>query len=251
MSGPRFNGDVAIVTGGAEGIGAAIARRLAADGASVLIADVQDAKGEALAAEIGGAYARCDVGEESDWARTFAKARDLGPIRILVNNAGINPGVMPFESLSLNDWRRVMRVNLDGVFLGCREATRAMRDEGGCIVNIASAQSLKPNPDYPAYAASKAGVASLTRTLALYFGAQGLPIRCNAVLPGSVDTPLTDRLRADTGDETAARARSAARHPIGFVGVPDDIAAATSFLASNEARFITGALMPVDGGLSI
>lgn len=238
----------AIVTGAAEGIGLAIAERLAACGAQVLLADVQDAKGEAAAARLGGRYRRCDVSSEADWAAVFEAA---DPVDILVNNAGVNPGAQDLATLSLEDWRRIHAINLDGVFLGCRFALNAMAERGGAIINISSAGAIRPNRAYPAYASSKAAVCTLTKSVALYCGERGLPIRCNAVLPGSVETPLVDRLRASGGDPDQARAQAAAKHPIGFVGAPQDIAAMTAFLASDEARFITGAQIAVDGGLSI
>jgi 3(or 17)beta-hydroxysteroid dehydrogenase len=139
---------------------------------------------------------------------------------------------MRFDALSLDSWRRTLAVNLDGVFLGCRWAVRAMAGRGGSVVNIGSAAGRKPVPDMAAYSASKAAVEMLTRTVALHCGRERLGIRCNAVLPGSVETPMVSRLRETAADPAAARARVAALHPIGFVGAPDDIAGAVAWLTS-------------------
>lgn len=237
-----------MVTGGAEGIGAAIAQRLHREGAEIVVADVQRDKGEALARELGGAFALLDVAQEEGWDRLLdAHAR----LDILVNNAGVNKGPAPFESLSYAHWRETLAVNLDGAFLGCRAGVRAMASRGGNIVNIGSGAGVRAVGEMAAYTASKAGVHALTRAAAAYCGRRGYKIRCNAVLPGSVETPMVSRLRGQTGDAAAARARIVERHPIGFVGEGDDIAAMVAFLVSDEARFITGALMCVDGGLTI
>jgi NAD(P)-dependent dehydrogenase (short-subunit alcohol dehydrogenase family) len=244
---------LAVVTGAAEGIGLGIARRLAADGYRVVLADrqLERAQAEAQGLPHGAAALPLDVADEASWA-SFAEAMaELGPPDVLVNNAGVNPGAIRFEELPLETWRRVMAVNLDGVFLGCRWALRAMAGRGGAIVNIGSAAGRKPAPDLAPYSASKAAVEMLTRTVALYGGREKLGVRCNAVLPGTIETPMVDRLREATGDPAAARARVAALHPIGFVGAPEDIAGAVAWLASPEARFVTGAVLAVDGGLSI
>jgi len=242
--------DVAVVTGGAEGIGLAIARRLAVDGARVVIADTAVEKGEAAAAAIGAVFARLDVTSEEDWADLVAVVQANGELRVLVNNAGVNPGPVPLEELPFEVWRRVLSVNLDGAFLGCRMAVRLMK-AGGAIVNVGSAAGVRVVGEMPAYVASKAGLHALTRSVALYCGRKGLGVRCNAVLPGSVETPMVERLRTGTGDAAAARARAASLHPIGFVGATDDIADAVAWLSGPQARFVTGALLSVDGGLTL
>ncbi len=242
---------VAVVTGASEGIGRAIAERLSRDGMHVVIADIQDAKGEAAARELGGSYVHCDVAQENEWnALADGLAMRFGRLDVLVNNAGINPAPQDFACYPLSSWHHMLAVNLDGVFLGCRMAVSAM-PKGGAIINIASAAARKPVGDMAGYCASKAAVCMLTKTVALYCGQHRLNIRCNAVLPGSIDTPLVSRLRDAAGDPVAARATAAARHPIGFVGAPQDIASMVGFLVSADARFITGAEFCVDGGLTL
>jgi 3(or 17)beta-hydroxysteroid dehydrogenase len=243
-----LTGHVAIVTGGAEGIGAAIVARLAGRGVRVVVADV---KKSTVSVENAIDH-HCDVGSEADWDQlgSFVGSR-FGRLDYLVCNAGINLGRGGLADTSYSTWRKHMNVNLDGAFFGCRLALRMMRESGGAIVIVSSATAVRPAPDYPSYSVSKAAIGSLNRLAALEGAKARVPIRCNAVLPGSVETPLTDRLRSQGGDTAAAKARQAARHPLGFVGRPDDIAAAVDYLLSDEARFVTGAELVVDGGLSI
>lgn len=243
---------IAVVTGAAEGIGAAIAARLAREGCDVIVTDRDVQKGEAAAANIGARFFPLDVVCEDGWAALQAHLETQGKgLDILVNNAGVNPGASPIEDLDFEVWRRVLAVNLDGAFLGCRMALRTMRPRGGSIVNIGSAAGVRPVGELVHYSASKAGLHMLTRSVALYCGRKGLNIRANAVLPGSIETPMVDRLRNASGDPAAARARAASLHPIGFVGAPEDIASAVFYLVSDEARFVTGALVSVDGGLTL
>jgi 3(or 17)beta-hydroxysteroid dehydrogenase len=211
---------------------------------------VQLEKATAAAQRFGGVARRIDVARECDWT-ALEEDSEAAAADILVNNAGINPGPRAFESHALDEWRHILAVNLDGTFLGCRHALRTMAGRGGAVVNIASAAAKRVSGTMPAYCASKAGVLALTKAVAVYCGAKKLPIRCNAISPGSVETPLVDRLRRNTGDAEAARARTRAAHTVGFVGAPSDIAAAALYLVSDEARFVTGADFAIDGGLTL
>ena len=253
-----LEGRVALVTGAARGIGAAIARRLAADGARVLLTDIRDEAGAAATAELGGLadYRRLDVREERDWADAMSDALARhGRLDILVNNAGITgfeSGPVPHdpEHASLADWHAVHRTNLDGVFLGCRHAIRAMRQAGrGSIINISSRSGMVGIPGAAAYASSKAAVRNHTRTVALYCAEQGLEIRCNAVFPAAILTPMWEPLLGD-GPDREQRMREFVRAvPLGRFGTPEEVVAIVAYLASDESGYTTGAEFVLDGGL--
>jgi meso-butanediol dehydrogenase / (S,S)-butanediol dehydrogenase / diacetyl reductase len=249
---PRFAGRVAIVTGGASGIGRGIAGRLAAEGAAVLVADRNGAAGEEVVARLGGEEARCafqetDVTQESDCARMVAAAVDRwGGVDVLVNSAGIGDGA-PVHELEETRWDRVLDVNLKGVFLCCKAALPALATRGGgAIVNIASLAGMVAAPGFGAYAASKAGVMQLTKVLAVEGARQG--VRANAVCPIWVETPLLEGYLAGAPNPAAARRGMEAQIPLGRIGTVDDVAAAVLFLASDEASYITGVSLPIDGG---
>lgn len=252
-----LSGKVALVTGGAAGIGKAIAARLAAEGATVFITDTQDELGRAVAAEGGLRFLPQDVTDEARWAEIVGEIEQAGGrLDILVNNAGILGGVKDDpENTSLADWRRVFAVNLDGVFMGCRAAIRTMRKTGGgAIVNVASITSQMPTSNIAAYGASKAAVRHLTKSVAEYCARQKLNIRCNSVHPGFVRTPLQEasfmEMAANAGLTVEQVVSSAAaRIPLGDFTRAEDIAAAVAFLASGEARHVTGAKLFVDGGM--
>jgi NAD(P)-dependent dehydrogenase (short-subunit alcohol dehydrogenase family) len=195
----RLDAKVALVTGAASGIGEAIARRFAAEGATVVLSDVNDSVGQRIAEEIGSAaiYARLDVRQETDWEQCVeAIIQKHGRLDVLVNNAGVtgfegNPAPHDPEHASLKDWHSVLAVNLDGVFLGCKHAIRAMRLKGvGSIINISSRSGLVGIPGAAAYAASKAAVRNHTKTVALYCAEQGWTIRCNSIHPAAILTPM-------------------------------------------------------------
>lgn len=251
-------GKIALVTGGASGLGRAIAARLASDGATVVISDIQLELGTATAAELGVAFLEQDVCDESRWEQIIQEIEErYDRMDVLVNNAGILGSVDAFnpEDTRFSDWKRLFAVNVDSVFLGCRAALPAMRRAGGgSIINISSISGLLATPYATAYGATKATVRQLTKTVAQHCAQQKLNIRCNSVHPGVVRTPLWDRwaeetaqlrgvLMEDIVDEAQARV------PLGDLTVPEDIAAAVSFLASDQARHITGAKLIVDGGV--
>jgi 3(or 17)beta-hydroxysteroid dehydrogenase len=250
---PRLDGKTALVTGGAGGLGAAVCRRLVAEGASVAVADIECVKGEALARSLGpGAiFIPLDVADESAWRAAMAKiAASWGRLDILVNNAGVlKPATI--EEATLADWRRTMQVNGDGTFLGCKYAVAAMKETGGAIINLSSTMGVRAMARHPAYSASKAAVRLLTQSVAKHCGERGYRIRVNAILPGAVETDML-RLNIPPGTSEAEYfAEVRARHPIGRLGTPEDIADAVVFLASDQSAFMTGADLVVDGGSSM
>jgi NAD(P)-dependent dehydrogenase (short-subunit alcohol dehydrogenase family) len=249
----RVQDKVALITGGASGIGLATAALMADEGGKVVIGDIDRAAAERAAARLGAAasFHPLDVTREEDWiAATDAIVRDHGRLDILVNNAGIALS-QDFETTTLDDWRRLMAVNLDGVFLGCKHAVRVMKDHGGgAIVNLSSVAGLIGDPRLAAYCASKGGVRLLTKSVALHCARRGYDIRCNSVHPSFVETPMLDRMLARARDPARARAGYAAAAPLGRIAQPNDVARMILFLASDESAFTTGAEFVVDGGLT-
>ncbi|PZU43990.1 MAG: 3-beta hydroxysteroid dehydrogenase [Sphingomonas sp.] len=245
----KLENKVAIVTGGARGIGNATCRALALEGAAIIVTDVIVEEGEALAASLAddghkAVFRRQDVTSEVEWDEIFAAA-PFGPIDILVNNAGIGiPGSI--EDQSFADWRRTMAVNLDAVFLGTRAAVRHMKERGGVIVNVCSIEGNVGNPHVPAYNASKGGVRLLTKSAALHCARSGYPLRINSLHPGYVATPLVENALPDLPEDFAAKALE--RTPMGRFGETDEIARTVVFLASEDASYMTGAELVVDGG---
>ena len=253
----RFGGRVAIVTGGGTGIGRAIAARLASEGATVIIAEAKQDLGEAAAAELrraGGqtCFVACDVAASAEvQAMMDSVVREQGRLDVLVNNAGIPGPLVPIDELDEAAWQRVLGVNLGGVFLCTKYATPALVASGrGAIVNIASTFGMIGAPHTPAYAASKGGIIALTRQLAVDLGPRG--VRVNAVSPGYVDNDMDQRrtrmTAADAAANLAARQAAAALQPLGRQADASEIAAAVAFLVSDDASFMTGAIVPVDGG---
>lgn len=257
MSG-RLRDKVALVTGAARGIGAAIARAFVAQGAWVFVTDIDEAAGAALAASLGAraGWQRLDVREEVAWIRAVAAVLDRhGRLDLLVNNAGITgleaDGVVHDpEHATLADWQAVHRSNLDGVFLGCKHGLRAMRrGGGGAIVNVASRSGLVGVPAAAAYASSKAAVRNHTRSVALYAAARGLAVRCNAICPAAILTPLWEPMLGQGPDRAARLAACVADTPLRRFGTPEEVAAVAVLLASDECAYLTGSEIHVDGGL--
>lgn len=255
----RVAGKTAIVTGAAAGLGEAIARLLAAEGATVFITDLNIERGEALAEEIGARFCQHDVTQEADWARVMAAvAAQAGAPQILVNNAGIGhlngPGTP--EHASLDEWREMLRVNGESVFLGCRYGIEAMKAEGGSIINMSSVAALMPVPQLAHYGFSKAGVAQYCLSVALHCLRSGYRIRCNSVHPGCIQTAMLDGLFSKTSTQSgvdAAEIRKALLSgvPMGEFGTPDDVAHGVLYLASDESRYVTGTRLVIDGGVEL
>ncbi len=223
----RVAAKVAIVTGAASGLGRAQATLLAREGASVVVADVNEAGGASLAAELGAPACalRLDVRDEASWQQVIAETlRRYGRLDVLVNNAGIVV-LATIEETTLEQWRRVQAVNSDGVFLGCKHAIPAMRGGGGgSIVNLSSTAGLIGTPAFAAYAASKGAVRSLTKTVAVHCAQRGYAIRCNSVHPGGIDTPMTQGLGALAADAAPMALEALAKQPLSRMGKPEDVA---------------------------
>jgi len=253
----RVAGKKAFVTGGAQGLGAAMARRLAAEGAKVSIADINHEGARTVAAEINAAHGAgtafafpLDVTKEDQWIFALEEAdAAMGGISVLVNNAGVSRGGN-IEQLSLEDWKLVMSVNVDSVFLGTKHALKYMRaHQPGSIINISSIAGLIAAHNSPAYNASKAAVWLLSKGIALHCAKQGLDIRSNSIHPTFIDTPILDPLRQQFG-KAVAEGKLARQIPLGHIGEPEDVANAVLYLASDESKFMTGAEMKLDGGIS-
>lgn len=253
----RVAGKKAFITGAAQGLGAAMARRLAEEGAKVTLADINLAGAQAVADEINAAHGDgtafafpLDVTKEDQWIYALEEAdAAMGGISVLVNNAGISRGG-DIESLSLDDWKLVMEVNVDSVFLGTKHALKYMRqNQPGSIVNVSSIAGLIAAHNSPSYNASKAAVWLLSKGIGLHCAKQGLDIRSNSIHPTFIDTPILDPLRQRFGKEEA-EAKLARQVPLGRIGTPADIANAVLYLASDESRFMTAAELKLDGGIS-
>jgi NAD(P)-dependent dehydrogenase (short-subunit alcohol dehydrogenase family) len=249
----RLTGKVALVTGAGSGIGAAAARRLAQDGAAVLLTDIDPAAGDATAQSVaagGGRVAACqhDVTDPAAWVTAVARAvAEFGRLDILVNNAGISGGRHELLDHSLEAWRQILAVNLDGVFLGLRHAgPQIAAAGGGSVINLSSILGKVGMGGAAAYCASKGAVTLLTKAAALEWAPLG--IRVNSVHPGFIDTPLVSNALAGREDGNEMRVALMAAHPQGRFGLPREIGDAIAFLASDEASFMTGAELVVDGG---
>ncbi|MEL7033303.1 MAG: SDR family oxidoreductase [Pseudomonadota bacterium] len=249
---PSLQNKTALVTGAARGIGAAIAKAFTEQGARVIVTDILDTEGQATAAAIGADYLHLDVQSEADWARVV----EIYPrLDILVNNAGMTGFetgnlVHDPENASLDAWRGVHAVNLDGTFLGCRAAIALMKQAGtGSIINISSRSGLVGIPGAAAYASSKAAIINHTRTVALYCAQQGWQIRCNAIAPAAILTPIWEPMIGDGPDREARMAALVDDTPLKRFGQPDEVAALAVMLAGDGATYMTGETLTLDGGL--
>lgn len=250
----RLDNTVCIVTGGSHGIGKATCQRLAREGARVAVTDVQDEEGRNLCDQItdaGGVaeYWHLDVTDEQAVEQAFASISDtLGGIDVVVNNAGISGADKPTDEIASEEWREVIDVNVNGVFYCTRAAIPYMREKGGgSIVNLSSIYGIVGAPDIPPYHASKGAVREMSKTDAILYAKEG--IRVNSVHPGFIWTPLVEAMARDSEDgPDAFRAHLDELHPVGHVGEPEDIAAGIAYLASEDAKFVTGSELVIDGG---
>ena len=259
----RIEGKVALVTGGSSGIGAGCAETLAREGAAVVITDIQDLKGEEMVAAIkkAGGKARFlhhDVTSEAAWEGVIADVEKTeGRLDILVNNAGIGLGSPSITTMSLEDWRRQQAINVEGVFLGIKHSLPLMRKagHGGSIINMSSVAGLKGSPTLAAYCATKGAVRIFTKSIAMECANMKDGIRVNSVHPGIIETPIWLGIAGISNPETNAPpdldAMSAMAVPLGVKGLPYDIANGVLWLASDESRYVTGAELVIDGGLSV
>lgn len=257
----RVEGKIALITGGAQGLGEASARMLAREGARVAITDVNLEGAQAIADSInqarkGAAIAiRHDVTQEEQWVHALAQThKAFGGLHVLVNNAGIGL-TKDLEEVTLAEWRKVHEIDLDGVFLGCKLAIPMMAKSvketglGGSIVNISSISGIIAGHNMAAYNSAKAAVRHLSKSVALYCARKGYGIRSNSVHPVFIATPILDPLVQRFGKDEAY-AKLARQVPLGKIGEPNDIAYAVLYLASDESKFVTGAELKVDGGIS-
>jgi NAD(P)-dependent dehydrogenase (short-subunit alcohol dehydrogenase family) len=243
-------GRIALVTGGASGLGRGAAEAMAAAGAHVVIADLDEAGGRTVAGAIGGFFVKHDVADEVAWLELESHVkREHGGIDVAVLAAGIGGPMVTVSQMELSAWRKLMAVNLDGTMLGVRAALHLMEGRGGSIITVASVNGVRCTPTMSAYGASKAGVRVVTRVAALEGAALKPAVRVNCILPGPMETPLLDWLRHNTpvGPQRAQELLIDSV-PLKRLGQPDDFAALACFLASDASSFITGAEIPLDGG---
>lgn len=245
----RVSGKTALVTGAASGIGHATARLLAAEGANVIVTDINETAGAEVAKEIGGLFIALDVRSEAAWVTTMEQVAAAYPcLDILVNNAGISPHDN-IEDFELDTWRHIHSIVAESVALGCKHSLKLMRhSEAAAIVNLSSVAGILGAANYASYGSAKAAVRNLTKSVAMHCTQRKYPIRANSVHPGSINTPILDADKKKYGDRAiTAREKSI---PMGRLGQAIEVASAILFLASDEASFITGTELIVDGGFT-
>ncbi|MBM3645272.1 MAG: glucose 1-dehydrogenase [Alphaproteobacteria bacterium] len=251
----RLAGKVALITGAASGLGENAAALMAREGARVVIADIQEEKGRAVAASLGasGHFVKLDVTSEENWqAAIAATVAKFGGLHVLLNSAGIGLS-KTVEDITLEEWRRVHAIDLDGVFLGCKHGVAEIKKHtsrlGGSVINISSISGIIAGANMAAYNSAKAGVRLLSKSVALHCAKSGYNIRCNSVHPTFIDTPILDRHRVRMGNEVMQQ-KLGRQVPIGRLGRPEEVGWALVFLASDESSFMTGSEVVIDGGIS-
>jgi NAD(P)-dependent dehydrogenase (short-subunit alcohol dehydrogenase family) len=251
----RLAGKVALITGGASGLGACAAKLMAQEGAKVVLADIASERAQGVAKEIGPVahVVPLDVTSEQQWIDAIkATVATFGGLHVLVNSAGIGLS-KTVEEIELEEWRKVHAIDLDGVFLGCKHGVREMRKHterlGGSIINISSISGIIAGANMAAYNSAKAGVRLLSKSVALHCAKSGYNIRCNSVHPTFIDTPILDKYRNRMGEEVMQQ-KLGRQVPIGRLGRPEEVGWPIVFLASDESSFMTGSEVVIDGGIS-
>jgi len=255
----RLAGKVALITGGASGLGANAAALMVQEGARVVVADVAVDRGKAVADKLGSAghFVKLDVTSEDNWKAAIAETvTKFGALHVLLNSAGIGLS-KTVEEIELAEWRRVHAIDLDGVFLGCKHGVGEIKKHtggqsgrlGGSIINISSISGIIAGANMAAYNSAKAGVRLLSKSVALHCAKSGYNIRCNSVHPTFIDTPILDKYRDRFGQEIMQQ-KLGKQVPIGRLGRPEEVGWALVFLASDESSFMTGSEVVIDGGIS-
>lgn len=255
---PRLEGKIALITGAARGIGQAIAELFFAEGAQVILSDINDELGQEVTNKISAnsKYIHLDVSQESDWqSASILIENKYGRLDIVVNNAGITgfletQGPHDPENLDLDSWHKVHETNLDGVALGCKYGIQLMKKSNhASIINISSRSGIVGIPAATAYASSKAAVRNHTKSVALYCAEKSYPIRCNSIHPGAIFTPIWDAMLGEGEQRESTVKEITAGVPLGVMGEPKDVAYAALYLASNESKYVTGIELNIDGGI--
>ncbi len=256
----RLKGKVALITGGASGLGANAAALMAQEGASVVVADIAADRGKAVADKLGSAghFVKLDVTSEDNWKAAIQETVDkFGALHVLLNSAGIGLS-KTVEDITLDEWRKVHAIDLDGVFLGCKHGVAEIKKHtgkqtggrlGGSIINISSISGIIAGANMAAYNSAKAGVRLLSKSVALHCAKSGYNIRCNSVHPTFIDTPILDKYRDRFGQDLMQQ-KLGKQVPIGRLGKPEEVGWAIVFLASDESSFMTGSEVVIDGGIS-
>ena len=256
----RLKGKVALITGGASGLGANAAALMAQEGASVVVADIAADRGKAVADKLGSAghFVKLDVTSEDNWKAAIQETVDkFGALHVLLNSAGIGLS-KTIEEIKLEEWRKVHAIDLDGVFMGCKHGVAEIKKHtgkqtggrlGGAIINISSISGIIAGANMAAYNSAKAGVRLLSKSVALHCAKSGYNIRCNSVHPTFIDTPILDKYRDRFGNDVMQQ-KLGRQVPIGRLGRPEEVGWALVFLASDESSFMTGSEVVIDGGIS-